>query len=214
MNDILFCLKPYLNRELFGESESEEVWLNLNGDYTYMTEGYYMSLDAEMEGRKVVPTTKEALDAYVAPLALEKAALAGIPVLDHQVVNIPANIKPHIIAHPINPVTSGGEIILSDEEMEPKIKRVTLSGKCAASIQRLPDNFRIDTVRCVMGKTLLKEYEAFASSIFRVFRLPLMKVKVVVTPQQYILSSIEPLEYDSLTLNEKKLIEGMGVWRE
>ena len=103
---------------------------------------------------------------------------------------------------------------MNEEEMESKMKRVTMSGKCAASIQRLPDNFRLDTVRCVMGKTLVREYESFAMSVFRTFRLPLMRIKVVVTPQRYILSSIDPLEYDALTLNEKKLIEGMGVWRE
>lgn len=214
MGSILFLLNPDLNREMFGLSESEQIWLNLHGDYTYMTEGYYLSLDAEVAGRMVYPSTQEILDAYTAPLAVEKARLGGIPVLEGRIINFPHDVKPPLIAYPVNPFSTGYEIIENKEEVEIKVKRVTMSGKFAAHVQQLPSNFRIDTVRCIMGKTLVREYKDFVKRVFEVFHLPLMKVKTVVTPDCYLLSSIEPLLQEDLTLNEKRMLDGMGVWRE
>src|SRR5690606_28830490 len=59
---------------------------NLAGDYSYLTTGYYASLDAELAGLKVLPTTADALDAYVVPIAMENAHLAGLAVPAHEIV--------------------------------------------------------------------------------------------------------------------------------
>lgn len=214
MENILFLLEQDLNKKIFDLPKDEEIWLNLHGDYTYMTEGYYLSLDAEVSGKRVHPSTQEIMDAYIAPLALEKARLNGIPVLEGRIINFPHDVQPPIMAYPLNPFSTGYEIVETKEEVDTKIKRVTMSGKYAAHVQQLPQNFRIDTVRCVMGRTLVKEYKDFADRVFSVFRLPLMKIKTVVTAQCYMLSSIEPLLHEDLTLNEKKILEGMGSWRE
>jgi hypothetical protein len=214
MASVLFLLNQELNQEMFGLLESEQLWFNLHGDYTYMTEGYYLSLDAEVAGRKVYPSTQEIMDAYTAPLAAEKAKLGGIPVLEGRIINFPHDVKPPLIAYPVNPFSTGYEIIENKEEVETKVKRITMSGKFAAHVQQLPSNFRIDTVRCIMGRTLVKEYRDFVKRAFEVFHLPLMKIKTVVTPASYLLSSIEPLLLEDLTLNEKRILEGMGVWRE
>jgi hypothetical protein len=214
MENILFLLEHDLNREVFDLPRDEDIWLNLHGDYTYMTEGYYLSLDAEVSGKIVHPSTQEIMDAYIASLALEKARLGGIPVLEGRIINFPHDVRPPIMAYPINPFSTGYEIVETKEEIDAKIKRVTMSGKYAAHVQQLPQNFRIDTVRCIMGRTLVNEYNEFADQVFRVFRLPLMKIKTVVTTQCYMLSSIEPLPHEDLTLNEKKILEGMGSWRK
>jgi hypothetical protein len=214
MGSILFLLNQELNQEMFGLPSSEQLWLNLHGDYTYMTEGYYISLDAEVRGKRVYPSTQEMLDAYAAPLAVEKAKLQGLPVLEGRIINFPHDVKPPLIAYPVNPFSTGYEIIENKEEVETKVKRITMSGKFAAHVQQLPSNFRIDTVRCIMGRTLVNEYRDFVKRVFEIFHLPLMKIKTVVTPDCYLLSSIEPLIIGDLTLNEKRVLEGMGVWRE
>jgi len=41
-----------------------------------------------------------------------------------------------------------------------------------------------------------------------------MKIRVIVTSSQYLFSSICPLEFDQLTLNEKKILEGIGTWQD
>lgn len=186
--------------------------VNLGGYYTYMTSAYYASLDAELRGERVAPTTAEALDAYVVPLAMERAARAGIPVPTYELVTdrFP---PPPFMAYPVNPFTIKGELIETPEDLETRRKGLTYTGKYAVLVQQLPVDYRIDVVRVVLGRTRVPEYEAFAQKIFEAFRIPLFRARVVVTSQAYLLSSIEPLPVDELTLNEKTLVEGVDGWR-
>ncbi len=185
---------------------------NLAGDYTYLTSGYYVSLDAELAGLKVLPTTAEALDAYVVPIAMLKARLAGIPVPEHLIVTdrFP---PPPMLAYPINPFSSKGELILDNETLEARRKGLTYTGKYAVLAQLLPSDQRIDVVRLVMGKATLPEYQAFGERLFEIFRLPLMRVRVIVTPREYLLSAIEPLPFGELSDEERAQLEGLGRWR-
>lgn len=185
---------------------------NLAGDYTYLTSGYYVSLDAELAGLKVLPTTAEALDAYVVPIAMTKASLAGIPVPEHLIVTdrFP---PPPMLAYPVNPFSSKGELILDSETLEARRKGLTYTGKYAVLAQLLPSDQRIDVVRLVMGQATVPEYQTFGAKLFEVFRLPLMRVRVIVTTREYLLSAIEPLPFGELTDEERKQLEGLGRWR-
>jgi len=196
---------------LFKPKGKETFYYNMFGDYTYLTEGYYNSLDKELEGLKIRPTTEEALDAYVVPLAMEKARLNGIAVPEYEIVT--DKITPHVLAYPINPYTSKFEVVTEDDNLKAKFNTVTMSGKYPTLCQRLPEDYRIDIVRCFLGKTLVKEYEEFAAHIFEIFHIPLMKIRVIVTSARYLFSAIEPLLFDDLTLKEKKIIEEMGSWQ-
>jgi len=64
-----------------------------------------------------------------------------------------------------------------------------------------------------MGTSLVPEYEALARRLFEVFRLPLMRVRIIVTPKAYLLSAIEPLRFDELMAEERACLEGLGTWR-
>ncbi len=185
---------------------------NLAGDYTYLTSGYYVSLDAELAGLKVLPTTAEALDAYVVPIAMTKASLAGIPVPEHLIVTdrFP---PPPMLAYPVNPFSSKGELILDNETLEARRKGLTYTGKYAVLAQLLPSDQRIDVVRLVMGRATVPEYQTFGAKLFELFRLPLMRVRVIVTPREYLLSAIEPLPFGELTDEERAQLEGLGRWR-
>ena len=48
--------------------------------YGYKTEPYYTILDYESRGVNVFPTSRDAIDASVVPICLERARLRGIPV--------------------------------------------------------------------------------------------------------------------------------------
>lgn len=186
--------------------------VNLAGDYSYMSAAYYASLDAELRGERVAPTTAEALDAYVVPLAMELASRAGIAVPSYELVTdrFPA---PPIMAYPVNPFSTKGELIVDLAALEERRKGLTYTGKYAVLAQRLPADYRIDVVRVILGRTLVPEYEDFARRIFETFRLPLFKSRVIVSSRAYLLSSIEPLPGDDLTLNEKALVKGVAGWR-
>lgn len=185
---------------------------NLSGDYTYLSDGYYTSLEAERAGLSVLPTTAEALDAYVVAIAMEKARLGGVPVPDHQIVTdrFPA---PPIMAYPINPFTLQGELLLDVAAIESRRKGLTYTGKYAVLAQTLPPDYRIDLLRLVLGRSLAPPYEEFGAQLFELFRVPLMRVRVIVTPKEYLLSAIEPLPFGQLSEEERGLLEGLGRWR-
>jgi len=199
------------NAMLFKPKDNDVLYFNMFGDYTYLTEGYYKSLDSELKGINIQPTTKEALDAYVVPLAMEKARIHGISVPENEIIT--EKMIPSVLAYPINPYTSKFEVVTESDNLKSKLNTVTMSGKYPTLCQKLPEDYRIDIIRCFLGKTLVKEYEELAANIFRVFHIPLMKIRVIVTSFHYLFSAIEPLIFDELTLKEKKIIEELGTWQ-
>lgn len=184
--------------------------LNMAGDYSYMSEGYYDSLDAELAGLQVMPTTAEALDAYVVPIAMEKARLGGLSTPDYDIITDKFPKLP-VLAYAVNPFSSMFDIITEGDDLKAKHKGLTMTGKYATLCQQLPADYRIDVVRCVLGRSLVEEYADFARRVFELFRLPLLRVRVIVSTTEYLLSAIEPLPYDELTLNEKKLLTELGA---
>lgn len=184
---------------------------HMGGDYSYMSSAYYEVLDAEMAGQKIIPSTSDALDAYVVPIAMERGRLSGLLVPEHELVTerFPA---PPFMAYSVNPFSSAAELILDLETLEQRRNSLTYTGKYAALCQRLPDDYRIDVVRSVLGRCLVDEYEVFTRRVFEVFRIPLARIRVIVASEGYLLSALEPLPFESLTLNEKSLLTGLGTW--
>ena len=195
----------------WGIDPATPVRANLNGDYTYLTHGYYASLDAEQRGETVVPTAAECLDAYVVPIALVVAQRAGLPVPEAQLVTDrwPA---PPLLAYPVNPFSSRGELLADADAIASRRNGLTYTGKYPVLCQTLPDDCRIDVVRIVLGTTPVAEYAAFAADVWAAFRVPLMKVRVVVSRDAYHFSGIEPLPLKSLTADERRVLEE-GAWR-
>lgn len=209
----LFRLDPERSPVAFDAGHGDTpVVANLAGDYGYLSSGYYVSLDAELSGAAVMPTTAEALDAYVVAIAMQKALAADIAVPDHGIVTdrFP---PPPLLAYPLNPFSLHGELVLDLETLEARRKGLTYTGKYAVLVQRLPVDHRIDVVRVVCGRTVVTEYADFAARVFAAFRIPLMKVRVVVTPKAYLLSAIEPLPFAELLEEERAALEGLGTWR-
>lgn len=204
----LFRLDP----KRYPAPDDGAVVANLAGDYSYLSSGYYVSLDAELAGLTVMPTTSQALDAYVVAIAMERARAAGIAVPENDIVTdrFP---PPPFLAYPLNPFTLHGELVLDAATLEARRKGLTYTGKYAVLAQRLPVDHRIDVVRVVFGRSVVTEYAQFAARVFEVFGLPLMKVRVVVTPKAYLLSAIEPLPFAELLEEERAALEGLGTWR-
>ncbi|MGC8765673.1 MAG: RimK-like ATPgrasp N-terminal domain-containing protein [Brevinematia bacterium] len=201
-----------VNQPILGKKTS---YFNLFGDYSYLQEGYYKSVDFYVKGLKVHPTPKEALDAYIVAIAVEKARKFGINTPESFIITQKTRINYFpVIGYSMNPFSNISFIIEDEKSFSNHIKSLTLSDKYFALIQKLPKGeYRLDTIRCVLGRTNVKEYSEFAESVFNVFKLPLMKIKIIVTPDEYLFSAIEPLPYNSLSINEKKLIEKMGKWQ-
>ncbi|MEX2536942.1 MAG: hypothetical protein WD273_15200 [Trueperaceae bacterium] len=199
----LFRLEPALG--------IDADFAHMGGDYNYMSTAYYEVLDAETAGQRVIPTTRDSLDAYVAPIAIERARLAGLLVPEVELVTERFPATP-FMAYPVNPFSSAAELIVDTQMLEERRNGLTYTGKYATLCQKLPDDYRIDVVRTVLGRCLVEEYRDFALEVFEVFRIPLARVRVIVAPAGYLLSGLEPLPFESLTLNEKSLLAGLGTW--
>lgn len=193
---------------------ADAVFVNLEGDYSYLSDGYYRSMEAEHEGNRPLPTCEEALDAYVVPLALAKAKAAGIPTPEWEIANdTSTTIRPPLIAYPVNPFQDEGQVITDTAGLAEGIKSLTMTGKYAVVCQRMPPDSRVDTLRLVLGRCTKPEYKQLAEQLWQTFHLPLARVKVIVTESQYLFSAIAPLREDELTLGEQAFVKEAGLWR-
>jgi hypothetical protein len=206
-----FALHHHLVPAAWGFDPGRPVLANLEGNYGYLEEGYYRSLDLEDAGEQVIPTTAEALDAYVVPIALVRAAEHGLTVPSFEVVTdrFP---PPPLMAYPINPFSSRGVRLEDRDAVEAHRRGLTYTGKYAVLCQRLPEGCRVDTLRVVLGHTSVTEYEHYARELFACFRLPLVKARVIVTSSAFALSALEPLPWPTLTPEERACVEESGTW--
>jgi len=198
-----------------GILNKKSTFFNLYGNYDYLSEGYYKSVEFYIDGLNVHPTPEECLDAYIVGIAVEKAKKEGIDVPPCVISTSHTKIDHFpLLGYSMNPFSKISTIIESENELSYKMKTLTLSDKYFALLQKLPKaDYRIDTVRIILGRTQIPEYKEIAQKIFKVFKIPLMKVKIIVTLDSYLFSAIEPLPYESLSINEKKLLEKMGKWQ-
>jgi len=186
------------------------VFVNLHGDYTCLTEGYYRSLDAECRGLEVVPTVAACLDAYVVPIATEVAKLHGIEVPATSLVT-DRWPRPPVLAYPVNPFSSKVELIVDLAAERARRSGLTYTGMYLVACQVLPHEFRIDVVRVVLGVTQVAEYAAFAAACFPAFQIPLMRVRTIVSRDASHFSGIGPLPFRSLTQEERRVIDEVGT---
>lgn len=209
MNTPTFATGP-----LPDDLRAERVFINLEGDYSYLADGYYRSMEAEHEGLTAIPSPQEAIDAYVVPLALTKAKTAGIPIPDWEISNdVAVMMPPPVVAYPINPFQDEGIVIADTASLGEAMKSLTMSGKYAVVVQDMPPDSRLDTLRLVLGQSLKPEYAELAQELWHTFHLPLARVKIIVTETDYLFSAISPLKKEELTQNEKAIIKEAGLWR-
>lgn len=189
----------------------EACFVNLSGDYRYLTAGYYASQDMEATGKPIHPTCKEILDAYIVPLFLEKARLAGLQTASYYITN--DHFEPPVIVDSINPFMSRQSVVLKSGHQERVARSLTRNFTYAICCQELPAAARIGHFRAVLGWSLAQRYRPLAAAVWQVFRLPLATVRVIVAPKGHILfSHLEPLPFSSLTARELQYIRARVTW--
>ncbi len=188
-----------------------DALVNLAGNYDYLSDGYYLSLDCESEGKVIRPTCKEMLDAYVPPLFLEKARQAGASVPECYISN--GYFEPPVIVDPINPFTLKGRVVLKPGKAKSIAKSLTRNFTYAVCCQEIPDGGKIEYFRSVMGWALPSRFRSLSSIIWEVFSIPLAKVRVIRTKEnEFLLSDVAPLLIEDLGSREKGYLEGRVSW--
>ena len=107
-------------------------------DYSYKTEPYYTILNYELDGKNVRPASSAVPDAYVVPICLERAKLAGIPVAEWGIsqgyVPLPS------IIYGLNYFATSADFFLvtDSEKAKEVIAHVTNKGKYPFCYQKIP----------------------------------------------------------------------------
>lgn len=186
-------------------------YLNLWGDYDYLTTGYYLSQQAEDEGKPVRPTCKEILDAYITPLFLEKACLAGLPVPEYYVTN--EYFDPPVLVDPINPFMSRYAVVWKTSAQVRAAKSLTRNFTYAICCQEIPPGGRVGHFRSVLGHCLTPRYRRLAQAVWEVFHIPLANVRVISLDNDgVLLSGVYPLPFRRLNRRELALIDKQVQW--
>lgn len=191
----------------------EDCLVNLSGNYNYLETPYYLAQDLENRGIEIHPTNKEALDGYIAPLFLEKARLSDIPLPTYYITN--GFFEPPVIVDTINPFMQRTRLVLKASRQASVAKSMTRNFTYAVCCQEIPPGAEVKYFRAILGWSVSRRYRDLALMIWKAFRIPVAKIRVLVTEdQRAVLSSIDHLPYEKLNQRELQYIHGKVQWRE
>lgn len=180
--------------------------VNLAGNYNYLETGYYTSLDLEAEGIDIHPTCKEALDAYVTPLMLEKAKLNNVPVPEWYITN--GYFEPPVIIDTINPFMTRHSIVERQGHVDRVAKSMTRNFKYAICCQEIPHEAAVGSFRAILGWSVVPAHRPLAEALWKVFRIPLAVVRTIqLADDQILLSDINPLPFEKLNNRERFFLQ-------
>jgi hypothetical protein len=188
--------------------ERDGVWHVISEDYSYKTEPYYTLLNYELAGKNVRPASSTVLDAYVVPICLERARLAGIPVVEWGVsqgyVPLPS------IIYGLNYFATSADFfeVRDSKEAKEVIAHVTNKGKYPFCFQKIPANAMVHSCIGIFGRTTdsCAAVAGLAEKIYQVFSIPLVTMVFVRTGNDYLLSSLSPAKYSRISGDERALL--------
>jgi hypothetical protein len=200
--------EPGLLKDSLHILERDGILHVISEDYSYKTEPYYTILSCELTGKNVRPTSSAVLDAYVVPMCLERAKLAGIPVCDWGISQgyVPV---PSIIYGLNYFATSADFVVLKDENKAKEvIAHVTNKGKYPFCYQKIPGDAMIHSCVSIFGRTAdsCMAIAGLAERIYDIFSIPLVTMVFVQTESRYLLSSLSPTRYSRISADERALL--------
>jgi hypothetical protein len=192
---------------------SESVYVNLSGLYDYLGVSYYLSQDLEAQGKRICPTCKEMLDAYISPLCLEKARIAGIPIPSYYISN--GYFEPPVIINPVNPFMIKSRTLWKGRRRESTAKSMTRNFTYAISCQEIPANARVKFFRSILDWCPSPRFRELSQAVWKAFRIPLARIRIIqLDTGDMLFSDISPLPFGQLKPNEFAYLEKKVRWEE
>jgi hypothetical protein len=188
----------------------------ISEDYSYKTEPYYTILTYELTGKTVRPESSAVLDAYVVPMCLERAKLAGIPVAEWGIsqgfVPLPS------IIYGLNYFATSADFFLVRDEAKAKevIGHVTNKGKYPFCYQKIAPDATVHSCVSIFGRTAdsCAPVAGLAEKIYGLFSIPLVTMVFVRTDDEYLLSSLSPTKYSHISGDERSLLSAYLAHQE
>jgi hypothetical protein len=188
----------------------------ISEDYSYKTEPYYTILDYELRGKEVRPASSAVIDAYVVPMCLERAKLAGIPVAEWGIAQgfVPL---PSII-YGLNYFATSADYFLVRDEGKAKevIAHVTNKGKYPFCYQKIGAGTTVHSCVSIFGRTAgsCAAVAGLAGKIYDLFSIPLVTMVFVRDGDEYRLSSLSPAKYSRISTDERALLSAYLAHQE
>lgn len=180
----------------------------ISEDYSYKTEPYYAILQHELDGIPVRPASADVLDAYVVPICLERAHLAGIPVCEWGISQGYTPLPSIVYGLNYFATSSDYSVVSDDENAKEVIRHITNKGKYPFCYQKLDDGAEIESCRAIFGKTApgCRGPVKIAQRVYDLFGIPLVTMVYVKYGTRSFLSSLAPTRYSKLTAEERSLL--------
>ena len=179
----------------------------ISEDHSYKSEAYYTSLREEMSGLVILPSSTQCLEAYVVPICLERAKLAGLDVSEWEISYSYA--EPPCLIYGLSYFSDPSDHVhaLDDKTAKAAVRHYTNKGKYPFCYQPLGAADKVREVVGVFGHTTEKDVKVaeFISRLHEVFGIPLMRA-VFIEGERLLLSSVGPVSYASLTKEEADLL--------
>jgi hypothetical protein len=194
----LHAMKP----TAFLNSSLKDFTLNLSSDYRYLKTSYYVSMHAEVLGNRVIPSSKNIIDASRTPILLLKASRAGIPTLPFLVTGsvkqIVSELGFPLVIFAVNPFCyEGFRVALNKSALYRAVKSLSMNYKFAVCAQPLRGHMVSFT--SVFGKCSLKGETAETSlKVYEVFKIPVCKLHVQTVGKTAYLCGLQPLKADEM----------------
>lgn len=200
--------EPGIARDALMMVEREGVRYVVSEDYSYKTEAYYTILEHEQAGEAIRPSSRSVLDAFVVPICLERARLAGIPVMEWGISQVYVPLP--AILYGLNYFATASDffVVQDNDQAKEVIKHITNKGKYPFCYQKLADGATIHTCTAVFGRTTgsCGAVAGYASMIYDLFGIPLVSMVFVRSGKEFALSSLAPTRYTHLSDKERELL--------
>jgi hypothetical protein len=180
----------------------------ISENYYYKTEPYYTILRHELEGKRVEPGSSAVLDAYVIPICLSRASLAGIPVCEWGISQAYVPLPALLYGLNYFSTTLDYFIVNDNDKAKDVIKHITNNGKYPFCFQKYPEGSEIYTCTTIFGRTAgaCTPVADYAEKIYEIFRIPLVTMVFVANGTSFALSSLSPTRYAHLSEGERALL--------
>ncbi|MBI3871608.1 MAG: hypothetical protein HY304_00845 [candidate division Zixibacteria bacterium] len=180
-----------------------------SGNYEYLSEDYYRCQDMELSGLGLPrPTCAEALDAYIVPVALEKARMAGLAVPEWFLSN--EYFHPPAVVDSINPFSRRFAVVRSEDERAKAAQQLTWNFKFAMCVQKIATTTEVIEIRVVGGRSEQTEFADWASLVHIVFAVPIATVRLLRTDNQIQFSAISILPHRTLSAQERRWADSLA----
>jgi hypothetical protein len=189
---------------IYEKIEGDTTFL-VSDNYFYKSETYYRIIQQEIVGKRIVPSSRDLIEAFVVPICLEKARMHGIRVCPWEVSYSYAPLP--AIAYGIHYYSDPAEysILREGEVAREVIHHITNRGRYPFCYQPISEVAEVFSFVGLFGETTEKqpELQHLARTVYDAFHVPFLSLTVVWDGERYALSSLSNAKYSKLSPEDR-----------